>query len=96
MQLPVILNVRGYRVLTSGQIACCYEVTEKQIRQNFLNNRNRYIEGKHYIIFSGDELRTFKHRVENFDLVGKNTNILYLWTEKGALLHTKPFNIEKA
>ncbi len=96
MQLPAIINVRGIRALTSEQIACCYEVKEKQIRQNFVNNRRHYIEGKHFIAFTGDDLRAFKNSVENFDLVGKNANVLYLWTEKGALLHAKSLNTDKA
>ena len=41
-------------------------------------------------------MRDFKNKVENFDLVGKTAKIVYLWTEKGALLHAKSINTDKA
>ncbi len=72
MQLPQIIEVKGLRVLTSKQIAKCYNAKESQIKQNFKNNRDHFVEGKHYISFTGDELRTFKNQVENFDLVGNH------------------------
>lgn len=31
-----------------------------------------------------DELRNFKREVNDIDLVAKNVNQLYLWTERGA------------
>ncbi len=96
MQLPQITEVRGIRVLTTKQIAKEYGVEEKHIKQNYANNRERFIEGKHYISLQNQELREFKCKVENFDLVGKTAKILYLWTEKGALLHAKSLNTDKA
>lgn len=96
MQLPQTVEVRGIRVLTSKQLAECYKAKESQIKQNFSNNRERFVEGKHYISFTGDELRVFKNQVENFDLVASRTSHLYLWTEKGALLHAKSLNTDKA
>lgn len=45
---------------------------------------------------SGDELRAFKNQVEIFELVNSRTSHLYLWTEKGALLHAKSLNTDKA
>jgi len=96
MQLPQIVEVKGIRVLTSRQIAEAYGVEEKHIKQNFANNRKRYIEGKHYVTLQNQALREFKNEVENFDLVGRTANRLYLWTEKGALLHAKSLNTDKA
>lgn len=96
MQLPQIVEVKGIRVLTSRQIAKAYGVEEKHIKQNFANNRKRYIEGKHYVTLQNQALREFKNKVENFDLVGRTANRLYLWTEKGALLHAKSLNTDKA
>lgn len=95
MNLKVI-ETKGLRVLTSKQLAQSYEVAERQIKQNFSNNRGRFIEGKHYIEITGDELKAFKNEVENFDLVGTRASHLYLWTEKGALLHAKSLNTDKA
>ena len=59
-------------------------------------NKGRFIEGKHYIVLVGDELKNFKNQVENFDLLASRTSHIYLWTEKGALLHAKSLNTDKA
>lgn len=91
-----VIEVKGKRVLTTEQIAQRYEVEEWQIRQNYKNNKPRYIVGKHYIPLEGAELKEFKNKVENFYLVGKTAKTLYLWTEKGALLHAKSINTDKA
>ena len=101
-----IVEVKGMRTLTSKQLAECYGTTTNTIKKNFSRNREKYVEGKHYICFSGDELKRFKdevtkshlvnNRVENFDLVANRTSHLYLWTEKGALLHAKSLNTDKA
>ena len=96
MQLPQVIEVKGMRVLTSKQLVDAYEASAQKIKQNFANNRKRFIEGKHYISFTVDELRAFKNQVENIDLVDARTSHLYLWTEKGALLHAKSLNTDKA
>lgn len=96
MQLPKVIEARGIRVLTTKQLANEYGAREIQISQNFTNNRSRFIEGKHYVSLSGDELRAFKKHFENFELVNSRTSHLYLWTEKGALLHAKSLNTDKA
>lgn len=41
-------------------------------------------------------MRAFKNQVENFDLVDGRASHRYLWTEKGALLHAKSLNTDKA
>lgn len=61
----VVIESRGKRVLTSAQIAECYDTTVDCIKQNFHANRNRFIEGKHYIALTGNELREFKNKVRN-------------------------------
>lgn len=96
MQLPVTVALKGIRVLTSKQLAECYESTPVRIKQNFNENRNRFVDGKHYISLTGDELKEFKKQVGNSYLVANRTSHLYLWTEKGALLHAKSLNTDKA
>lgn len=96
MHLPQVIETKGIRVLTSKQLAEEYGASVQKIKQNFANNRKRFIEEKHYIYFTGDDLRGFKNQVENFDLVDGRTSHLYLWTEKGALLHAKSLNTDKA
>ena len=95
MQLPQTVEVKEIRVLTSKQIAEEYGTTPGVIKKNFSNNRERFVEGKHYISLTGDELRAFKNQVNNVHLVANRTSHLYLWTEKGALLHAKSLNTEK-
>ncbi|MGP1588490.1 MAG: ORF6N domain-containing protein [Oribacterium sp.] len=96
MQLPTIKIVNGTRVLSTKQIAEAYVVKEVQIYQNFKNNRFRFIDGKHYISLTGDKLKEFKNHLENFEVVDRRASHLYFWTEKGALLHAKSLNTDKA
>ena len=96
MQLPQIVEQNGVRVLTARQLTEWYKTEEWQIKQNFRNNKERFVLGKHYITLQGEELKRFKSKVENIYLVGKTAKILYLWTEKGALLHAKSLNTDKA
>ena len=69
MQLPQTVEVKEIRVLTSKQIAEEYGTTPGVIKKNFSNNRERFVEGKHYISLTGDELRAFKNQVNNVHLV---------------------------
>lgn len=84
------------RVLTTAQIAEQYGTTTERIKDNFNSNKARYTEGKHYYCLTGEELKEFKNLVGNSDVVDKRTPKLYLWTEKGALLHAKSLNTDKA
>lgn len=95
LQLPEITEVRGLRVLTTRQIAEAYGTDVGVIQYNFRYNKKRYVLGKHYIEVVGDELRTLKTRSE-FHSSLKYAKSAYLWTEKGALLHAKSLNTDKA
>ena len=68
MTLPTVIEQKGIRVLTSKQIAEKYETSTDIIKKNFSNNRKRYVEGKHYILLTGDELKAFKNQVNNVHL----------------------------
>ena len=97
MQLPKIIEQSGQRVLTTAQLAEAYGTTEKRISENFSRNRERYQEGKHFHHLEGEMLRTFKHESAICGFaIPENVNVLYLWTEKGALLHAKSLNTDKA
>ena len=87
-----ITEYRCQRVLTTQQIAEAYGTDNKTISYNFNHNKDRYILGKHFILLEGDSLRAFR---EIHDLP-TNLNKLYLWTEKGAFLHAKSLNADKA
>lgn len=84
--------------ISTEMLAQAYEVEAKQIRQNFANNKERFVEGKHFYSLSGNELREFKHNVEIFDSVkiARNVNALTLWTERGAARHAKMLNSDRA
>lgn len=91
------LMVRGIPVVSSDSLALAYEVKPKQIRQNFANNKDRFIEGKHYFTLSGNDLKDFRLRVESFDSqISSKARTLTLWTERGAARHAKMLNSDKA
>lgn len=90
-----ITELNGQRVLTTQQIAEGYGARTRTIVDNFNNNRNRFEEGKHFILLEGEYLRVFKRENENFGFA-QNINKLYLWTEKGALLHAKSLGTDEA
>ena len=92
------LSYQDVPVLTTEMLAQAYEVEARRIRQNFANNRERFVEGKHFFILSGNDLRAFKNSVENFDSVriAKNVNALTLWTERGAARNAKMLDSDRA
>lgn len=89
-----VTEYKNIRVLTTQQIAEAYETDVKIISKNFGRNKERYIEGKHFICLEGEELKEFKTN-RHFD-ESSRINKLYLWTEKGAFLHAKSLNTDKA
>lgn len=90
-----VIEQNGQRVLTTNQLAEVFGTEAKIINRNFQRNVARYIQGKHVIILSGEALREFKGS-RQFDDNLKFASILYLWTEKGAWLHAKSINTDKA
>ena len=82
-------------MLTTRQIAEAYGVSKDKIIYNFNYNKDRYVLGKHYIEVFGEELRRLKRTCE-IQSSFKYAKTLYLWTEKGALLHAKSLNTDKA
>lgn len=87
-----ITEYKNVRVLTTQQIAEAYGTDNKTISYNFNHNKDRYVDGKHFICLTGEELRAFR---EIHDLPS-NLNKIYLWTEKGAFLHAKSLNTDTA
>lgn len=87
-----IVEHDGVRVVTTKQLAEMYGADVKKVSYDFNHNKNRYQDGKHYFVLSGNELRAFR---ENHELPS-NLNKLYLWTEKGALLIAKSINTDTA
>ena len=90
-----VVEYANQRILTTQQIAESYETDTAIISNNFNRNKERYTEGKHYYCPEGTELKTFKTN-HQFDDSSIRVNKLYLWTERGALLHAKSLNTDKA
>ena len=89
-----VIEYSNIRVLTTQQLAEAYEANADTVTKNFNRNKDRYVEGKHFICLKGDDLKAFRANGQ-IDLL-PNLNTLYLWTEKGAFLHAKSLNTDKA
>ena len=96
MKELTVLEYNNKRILTTKQLAEVYETTEDNIRINFNNNKDRFIEGKHYYRLTGEELKQFKNHVNDIYMVDKRTSSLTLWTDRGASRHCKILDTDKA
>lgn len=93
MNVPKTIEQNGQRVLTTRTLAEMYGTSTQRISHNFNQNKKRYAEGKHFYYLTGESLKKFA--VSNLDTANKGGK-LYLWTERGALLHAKSLNTDKA
>jgi hypothetical protein len=91
-----IVEYNSKRILTTSQVAEALGTDEKIIRQNFERNPDRYTAGKHYFLLEGKELKQFKLTTLQNDASSNRINKLYLWTEKGILMHVKSVNTDIA
>lgn len=96
MNLPETVEVKGMRVLTTRQFAAVYGTEIKVIQNNFQRNKDRYTVGKHYIYMDRDELREVKATCPQIEGELRRTSRVHFWTEKGALLHAKSLNTDRA
>lgn len=90
-----IVEYNNIRVLTTQQVAEVYQTSTDTVTRNFNRNKDRYTEGKHYIALEGEEKNAFVDRGQ-IDRGLKNAKTLYLWTQKGCLLHAKSLNTDIA
>lgn len=90
-----IVEYNNIRVLTTQQVAEAYQTSTDTVTRNFNRNKDRYTEGKHYIALEGEEKNAFVDRGQ-IDRGLKNAKTLYLWTQKGCLLHAKSLNTDIA
>ena len=86
------------RILTTQQLAEAYGTDANNINVNFHNNKDRYTPGKHYYALEGEELKQFLSlHLKNLQVQNvSKIRTLYLWTEKGAWLHAKSLNTDRA
>ncbi len=90
-----IIEHDNKRVLLTSQLAESYGTTNDVITKNFNRNKERYLEGKHYYCLSGQDKKEFLNQGQ-FVPGLKNAKNIYLWTERGAFLHAKSLNTDKA
>ena len=93
--VPRIVEYKGKRVLTTAQLAECYGTSRNTITKNFQRNKGKYKEGVHYLYLEGDEKRAFLNRCQ-IVTGSQNAKRLYIWSERGVLLHAKSLNTDQA
>ena len=91
-----IIEHQNQRVLLTSQLAESYGTTNKVISNNFNNNKERYKEGKHYYVLEDEKKKIFIRNCPKIKDGLKNAKTVYLWTERGAFLHAKSLNTDKA
>ena len=91
-----IIEHKNQRVLLTSQLAEIYETQENNIKNNFNNNKERFIEDRDYYLLKGVELKEFL-QVIDIDLQNKSKiRSMYLWTERAANRHSKILDTDKA
>ena len=68
----VPIEVNNQRILTTQQLAEVYETDTNNIKNNFANHKSHLVEGEHYFLLKGEELKAFKREVNNIDFANTN------------------------
>lgn len=91
------IEFKNQRIMTATTLAEQFGTEPKNIQMNYGNNKERFVEGKHFIKLEGETLKQFKESLPN-DISEplKYVSILYLWTERGAARHAKILNTDEA
>ena len=96
VSLPPI-TYKGQPVVTTEMLASAYGCPPKNIYDNFRNNRDRFVEGKHFFLLTNGELKDFCDYSENFGIViPARTRHFTIWTERGSLYHAKSIGTDHA
>ncbi|MCK9394251.1 MAG: ORF6N domain-containing protein [Methylobacter sp.] len=94
--LPSIIW-KNQPVITTELLANIYGAKEIQIQQNFNNNTSRFIEGIHYFIIKGTDLKELKLHLDKIEVqISNMVRKLYLWTERGTVRHAKILDTDNA
>ncbi|EPP5449685.1 ORF6N domain-containing protein [Escherichia coli] len=83
-------------VITTELLAQLYGTEINNIKVNYTRNSERFVCGKHYFKLEGDQLREFKNKVTQSNLVAPRAKHLILWTERGAARHAKMLETDQA
>ncbi len=93
------IEYHGQLVLTTEQLADFYGCPTVNLKNNFKNNFDRFIYGKHYFKVEGEELQTVLKLLQVKNFYSQNSSkirSLYLWTKKGAARHCKSIGTNRA
>ncbi len=94
-----IVNFKSIPVVTTAMLAEFYGTEPIRIQQNQHENKQRFIEGKHFFKIAGQELKDFVTSlklVTNFPSISNKVRSLILWTERGAARHAKMLDTDQA
>ncbi|HBB6732340.1 TPA: ORF6N domain-containing protein [Salmonella enterica] len=83
-------------VITTELLARLYGCSVECIHRNHHRNKDRFVEGKHYIIAKGADLQNLKISLRDFQSIAPNVRKLILWTERGAARHAKMLETDQA
>lgn len=86
------LDIEGERVVTLAMIDEVHQRPDGTAGRNFRENRERFIEGKHYFELSADEIR----RRKMWEISSKARGDIILLTERGYLMLVKSFTDDLA
>lgn len=90
------ISYNNIPVITTELLAILYGTTTHSITKNHRSNVDRFVCGKHYFKVDGEDLKEFKNKVTNSDLVASRAKHLILWTERGAARHAKMLETDQA
>lgn len=91
-----IIRFKNVPVVMTEQLAELYGSNAVRIRQNYHENKHRFVDGKHYFKLEGQDLREFKVALSSSKLLSKNARSIILWTERGAARHAKMLDTDHA
>ena len=97
MNKLIPLEFNNQRIITTKVLAEQFGASEKNINDNFSNNKQRFKEGKHFIKLEGQALKEFKNSLPDF--IGEPLKFapkLILWTDRGAARHAKILDTDEA
>lgn len=97
LESMVKVDWSNQRVLTTAQLAACYNCSSKNIHDNFARTKEHFIEGVHYFKIEESQMEQFRQYAEKIGLqISPMTRTMYLWTERGCLRHCKMLNTKEA
>ncbi|EJY3145714.1 ORF6N domain-containing protein [Salmonella enterica] len=84
-------------VITTELLAQLYGTEPVRIRQNHHENKDRFVEEKHFFKVVGDELRNLRVALNySQNPISPKVHSLILWTERGAARHAKMLETDQA